>query len=226
MRTSETGYQHLMVDLGSSECRNYPGGNDSAILALTDIPWYPPYPRDTLHYHNCMEIGLCQEGCGTLETGGQCYSFDAGALLLSPRGAHHAQHNAGQRVTHWRYIAVDTDRLLGETPASARHVIRQALRGAWSGGVFLPAESAQARQGARMFDTIFDAYRLGQAGAIPEIEALVLLLLVRLARCGEFESPAVFSGPYLSPHVQPALQYVARHYAEDVRIGQMAGAAR
>ena len=138
MRTSETGYQHLMVDLGSSECRNYPGeGNDSAILALTDIPWYPPYPRDTLHYHNCMEIGLCQEGCGTLETGGQCYSFDAGALLLSPRGAHHAQHNAGQRVTHWRYIAVDTDRLLGETPASARHVIRQALRGAWSGGVFL-----------------------------------------------------------------------------------------
>ena len=53
MRTSETGYQHLMVDLGSSECRNYPGeGNDSAILALTDIPWYPPYPRDTLHYHN------------------------------------------------------------------------------------------------------------------------------------------------------------------------------
>lgn len=117
---------------------------------------------------------------------------------------------------------MDTDRLLGETPASARHVIRQALRGAWSGGVFLPAESAQARQGARMFDTIFDAYRLGQAGAIPEIEALVLLLLVRLARCGEFESPAVFSGPYLSPHVQPALQYVARHYAEDVRIGQMA----
>lgn len=223
MRTSETGYQHLMVDLGSSECRNYPGGgNDSAILALTDIPWYPPYPRDTLHYHNCMEIGLCQEGCGTLEMGGQCYSFDAGALLLSPRGAHHAQHNAGQRVTHWRYIAVDTDRLLGETPASARHVIRQALRGAWSGGVFLPEESAQARQGARMFDTIFDAYRLGQAGAIPEIEALVLLLLVRLARCGEFESPAVFSGPYLSPHVQPALQYVARHYAEDVRIGQMA----
>ena len=210
MRTSETG------------CRNYRGANDSAILALTDIPWYPPYPRDTLHYHNCMEIGLCQEGCGTLETGGQYYSFDAGALLLSPRGAHHAQHNAGQRVTHWRYIAVDTDRLLGETPASARHVIRQALRGAWSGGVFLPAESAQARQGARMFDTIFDAYRLGQAGAIPEIEALVLLLLVRLARCGEFESPAVFSGPYLSPHEQPALQYVARHYAEDVRIGQMA----
>ena len=78
MRTSETGYQHLMVDLGSSECRNYPGGNDSAILALTDIPWYPPYPRDTLHYHNCMEIGLCQWGEGTLIVDETRYIYHGG----------------------------------------------------------------------------------------------------------------------------------------------------
>ncbi len=115
------------------------------MISLTDIPWYPPYTPDGSHYHNCLEIGLCLSGEGTVEMGGASWRFSAGALLMVPKGVYHAQHNAGTPFTHWRYIAVDSDRMLAQAPHWCAKAIRAALQTTWHGG----ALSAPRRRGRR-----------------------------------------------------------------------------
>ena len=110
MAKYENETQSMIENPPNLQCRNYPPATDSMIISLTDIPWYPPYTPDGSHYHNCLEIGLCLAGEGMAEMGGGSWRFSAGALLMAPKGVYHAQHNAGTPFTHWRYIAVDSDR--------------------------------------------------------------------------------------------------------------------
>ena len=112
MARYENEMQSMIEDPPNLQCRNYPLATSSMVISLTDIPWYPPYTPDGSHYHNCLEIGLCLSGDGMVEMAGSSWRFSEGTLLMVPKGVYHAQHNAGVPFTHWRYIAVDSDRLL------------------------------------------------------------------------------------------------------------------
>lgn len=145
MAKYENETQSMIENPPNLQCRNYPPATDSMIISLTDIPWYPPYTPDGSHYHNCLEIGLCLAGEGMAEMGGGSWRFSAGALLMAPKGVYHAQHNAGTPFTHWRYIAVDSDRMLAQSPHWCSKAIRAALQTTWHGGVYLPPATRTAR---------------------------------------------------------------------------------
>ena len=52
------------------EYRNYYLPNNFPVLLLTGPKWIiSPVASSTLHFHNCLELGYCHEGSGTLEFG-------------------------------------------------------------------------------------------------------------------------------------------------------------
>ena len=86
MARYENETQSMIENPPNLQCRNYPLATSSMVISLTDIPWYPPYTPDGSHYHNCLEIGLCLSGEGTVEMSGSSWRFSAGALLMVPKG--------------------------------------------------------------------------------------------------------------------------------------------
>ncbi|MEI3406626.1 MAG: cupin domain-containing protein [Christensenellales bacterium] len=195
------------------------------IISLTDIPWYPPYTPDGSHYHNCLEIGLCLSGEGTVEMSGSSWRFSEGTLLMVPKGVYHAQHNAGEPFTHWRYIAVDSDRLLTQAPHWCAKAIREAMQTTWHSGLYLPPGDEDGARAASIIHMMFDLERSG-GNILPELEAYLLLLLTGLARLRsrekEMDVMAGMETPLVPPALEPALLYVSRHYAEEILVEQMA----
>lgn len=225
MAKYENETQSMIENPPNLQCRNYPPATNSMIISLTDIPWYPPYTPDGSHYHNCLEIGLCLAGEGMAEMGGGSWRFSAGALLMAPKGVYHAQHNAGTPFTHWRYIAVDSDRMLAQSPHWCSKAIRAALQTTWHGGVYLPPGDEDGARAASIIHTMFDLERSG-GNVLPELEAYLLLLLTGLAnlrdRAAKTNVMAGLDTPLVPPALEPALLYVSQHYAEEILVEQMA----
>ena len=122
----------------------------------------------------------------------------AGALLMVPKGVYHAQHNAGTPFTHWRYIAVDSDRMLAQSPHWCAKAIRTALQTTWHGGVYLPPGDEDGARAASIIHTMFDLERSG-GNVLPELEAYLLLLLTGKLPVYGFLLFAIISREFYKP---------------------------
>ena len=189
MTSSDLHIRRLIEEPAGQESRLYPLDPACPLVSLLDVPWYPPYTPDTLHYHNCMEIGLCLFGEGIAEAGNRRWPFSKGSLLLIPKGLRHAQHNAGDPFTLWRYLIVNLDVLLAGCPEHCRAVIQKASQTTWNVGLYLSASSPGAQDAAALIRTMFDLRCRYADSALPELDAALLLLLTRLTCTREDSIP-------------------------------------
>ena len=213
---------HTGVGSPNHSVRDYDLSRETTLVGLLDHPLYPPYIQDSLHTHNCMEIGLCLSGHGRITIGDRDWRFAGGTVVIIPKGVRHAQQNMDERMTHWVYVLIDTQVFLAETPRR-RRLEAQDLLNRVPGGIFLgPRQVSQDIRGT--IEELFRVYR--ERGTLDslEMDALVLLLLSRLSWVPE---DALVSLPGATPSqraVEPALQYISENYALDIRVGDMAAA--
>ena len=78
-----------------TEFRNYPLRVEFPILLLTGNQWWiSDVPSANLHFHNCLEIGLCHEGEGTLIIQKESRHFSAGDITIIARNIPHTTYSA------------------------------------------------------------------------------------------------------------------------------------
>ena len=190
------------------------------LVGLLDNPLYPPYVRDALHSHNCMEIGVCLSGSGAIVIENREWPFSAGTIVVMPRGVRHRQDNEGVPLTHWRYVLVDQDAFLSETPTRSRPAM-QRLFGRVRGGVYLDAgQSAQAAK--RTMDEMYNLYYQRYTLDSLELDALLHLLLAQLFHAPDQELDGVAVPENERRSIEPALQFVSENYTQEVRMADMA----
>ena len=202
------------------EERNYALSGERPLVNLLDNPWYPPYVRDASHYHNCMEIGLCLSGCGWIRIADRRWRFDDGTIAVVPCGVRHSQQNEGERVTHWIYLLVDEALLLRETPPRGRAAIEKTLAQARR-GLCLSADPEYDPIRATI-SALYRIFRKEGAARDLEIDALLNLLMARLASASEPMPDFVSDSERPRQAVEPALRYVSEHFTQEVRIAEMA----
>ena len=207
----------------AAEPRAYAVDEDALLVSMTDIPFFPPYLPDAQHVHNCMEIGLCLAGEGTVRLGReQRFAFSPGSMVLVPRGVPHSQQHERGELIRWRYITLNEDYLLHRMPRRY-HTELAPLLGAAAGGVFL-ARSAEGGAQA-LFSLMFSLRNSGSLHTAQQEELCALLLLTLLLHQAQAApAPETFAPDTLSTRLplKPALTYVREHYREDVKIGDMA----
>lgn len=224
MRTNQTALYWLPEISGNHTCRDYPIHEESLILAMIDVLWSPPYCCETFHCHAGMEIGLCLEGNGKiLIPGKDRQSFEAGSVVIIPKGVRHSQQNMGQPITHWRYIAVNEDLLTQDTPTRCRIEIGKLLRRAESNGIFLPEQGAR-NDIAYLIQRMFEIKCNSEDEVLAELESIVLLILSRVARDQDINSPLPDVPSSDTLVIDPALILVAEAYRHDIKIVHMARA--
>ena len=190
------------------------------LVGLLDNPMYPPYVRDAIHTHNCMEIGLCLTGCGNIVIENREWSFSPGTIIVVPRGVRHKQDNEGVPLTHWRYVLVDQDAYLTETPARSRSAV-QRLFDRVHAGVYLAAGlSAQAAK--RTIDELYSLYHQRYSLDSLEMDALLHLLMAQLFHAPDQELDGVAVPANERRSIESALQFVSENYTQEVRMADMA----
>lgn len=112
-----------------TEFRNYPLRVEFPILLLTGNQWWiSDVPSANLHFHNCLEIGLCHEGEGTLIIQKERRHFSAGDITIIARNIPHTTYSAPGTRSLWTYLFVDPQELLGPLTEGYAQKMSELLR--------------------------------------------------------------------------------------------------
>lgn len=95
-----------------TEYRNYYLPMHFPVLLLSGDYWkISDVPSGRLHFHNCLEIGICHSDKGTMEFYGEPLSFKAGDVTIIPRNVPHTTYSAPGTASHWSYLYFDPQEL-------------------------------------------------------------------------------------------------------------------
>lgn len=95
-----------------TEYRNYFLPLDFPVLLLSGEYWkISDIPSGRLHFHNCLEIGICHSESGIMEFYGEPLHFKAGDVTVIPRNVPHTTYSDPHTESHWSYIFFDPHEL-------------------------------------------------------------------------------------------------------------------
>ena len=95
------------------EYRDYHLPTYFPIVMLTGDIWRISDVRSNrLHFHNCLEIGLCEEFSGTMEFGDEVKKFKCGDVTLVGSDVVHTTYSDAGTASKWSYIFIDLEELL------------------------------------------------------------------------------------------------------------------
>ena len=82
------------------------------VLLLSGDYWRSSdVPSGRLHFHNCLEIGICHSDSGFMEFPGQALSFQEGDITVIPRNIPHTTYSSPGCSSHWSYLFIDPQEL-------------------------------------------------------------------------------------------------------------------
>ncbi|MCR5556361.1 MAG: AraC family transcriptional regulator [Butyrivibrio sp.] len=95
------------------EYRNYELPMNFPVLLLTGDRWHiSDIKSGKLHFHNCLEIGVCHTDSGFIEFNNTPVSFKAGDMTFISRNVPHTTYSSKGEASLWSYIFIQPDELL------------------------------------------------------------------------------------------------------------------
>lgn len=99
--------KHTIIEYRSYELPAY-----FPVLLLTGDIWHISDVRsDRLHFHNCLEIGLCETDSGTMEFMDKSCRFSAGDVTIVASDVSHTTYSDKGCASKWSYIYLDVEEL-------------------------------------------------------------------------------------------------------------------
>ena len=95
------------------EYRNYLLPAYFPIILLTGDVWrISDVPSDTLHFHNCLEIGLCESDSGILQCADTKYPFKKDDVTVIACDITHTTYSSPGTASKWSYLYVNVEELI------------------------------------------------------------------------------------------------------------------
>lgn len=175
-------------------------------------------PITFLHAHNYLELGLCLQGSGIFMVGKKIMPFRTGDVSFIAPGEVHLAQSAPGTVRRWTWIRIDLHGLIGRWVEP--HWLDLARL---SGPHFANILTPPLRTGAtRLVQRLITELRHLGPGYPHVVRALVVDLMVRLQRTAPQAKKQNAHPPGHFDRLAPALQWMARNYAQPVQIEALA----
>lgn len=210
------------------ELRYYEPPAGEPVFALWGASWKRNYRNATgyVHFHNLMEIGLCYYGSGEIQCGADFYAYRDGTFTVIPANVpHETTSETTTQTDFWEYVFCDAESLLEEYFGQDLFAKTQMLyRITTAPRVYDRRQHPRIVQLIRLLLEEFK--RPANSYSHDFVKSITLALLFRIADLGETDlSP---QGDWKKNRdelrISLALDYVEQHYAEPVRICQLADA--
>lgn len=95
------------------EFRNYNLHPNFPVLLLAGDDWrISDIPAKCLHFHNCLEIGVCESDGGTLEFMNKTFTFKKGDITFIPSYTAHTTYSTPGTASKWSYLFIDIEKFI------------------------------------------------------------------------------------------------------------------
>ncbi|MCL2704463.1 MAG: AraC family transcriptional regulator [Defluviitaleaceae bacterium] len=200
------------------EYRLYELDADFPVILLDGDNWrISEVPSNRLHFHNCLEIGICHSDSGTIMMRDEPHFYKAGDMTCIPRFVPHTTYSDKGTSSLWSYIFADLRKLLHDMVRTQEDFDLSFLIQSARSCIFSKDENP------RMYffiESILDELRAGKNGHRTVVKALFIALFYELARINEREGNGVPRKETLV--LAPALDYIDHYYMNGITIGFLA----
>lgn len=177
-------------------------------------------PCGVLHFHNCLEIGLCESDGGKIDFAGHVEDFHAGDVTVIAGDVPHTTWSDAGTASKWAYLFCDPEELLRpffalDTLPNAR--LLDGLLHGWCRVLSPqqnPALAPLVRQMLREMTQKGLNYQISVRG-------LFVAFITELMRLPAHSNSGSLTGSMV---IAPALRYINSHYMENFTIGDLAEA--
>ncbi len=97
------------------EYRHYSLPIEFPVVLLTGQRWdISDIKSDRLHFHNCLEIGICHIGNGFMDFENETVPFKAGDITCVPRFLPHTTYSSPGTYSRWSYLFFSPEHIFNE----------------------------------------------------------------------------------------------------------------
>ena len=162
--------------------------------------------ENPLHYHNCLEIGMCVSGSGVEFIADEIYPFCSNTLTIIQRGCIHDSHIVMKDPTdapsEWIFIFADLDALGISFNCRKSMILNDP-------------------EMTKLFLLMFDELDNRPEGYQPIFLLMLRAFLLKLCRILPVEKEKK-EQPLLNDQIVYAINYIAQYYNKDITIGELA----
>ena len=201
------------------EYRNYELPSDFPVVLLTGDKWHiSPVPGKHLHFHNCLEIGICHSSGGTMIFDNQKVHFRSGDVTCIARNVPHTTWSDEAEPSLWSYLFLDPSLLLGHSMIDTNSLWQNKSFFSESHLILDPGEHPWARQ---YVEAIIKEMTEKAPGYKLCVSCLCAALLINLQRIYNAEDTLNARDPYIHS-ISPALDYIYDQYMSSFPQDQLA----
>jgi len=163
------------------------------------------YSEDTtLHYHNCVEIGICTSGTGIEYIDGKIFSFYPDSLAIIQKNCIHDAHiitdDPSKKPSEWVYLFVDLESLGAKNHPNDSVIFSSSDMSALFWAMYYELE------------THSDNYE----------EAFLFLLESFLIKANRSMEKHVLNGTSVPEQLLPAISYISNNCSHEITIEDIA----
>ena len=203
------------------EYRSYALPVSFPLMILTGDSWHiSDIPSKRLHFHNCLEIGMCHDGSGEMLLYDAPVSFHAGDITCISRNVPHTTYSSKGTTSLWSYIYTDPIALLGNELSSLLDDTFSLRSLLCSSNLILPEKDQP--QLSWLFLQILKEMDMKHPGYEMIVRELTMTLISYLARVWNQTSTKETTSRTDLHILQPAISYIHDHYAEQFDVNMLA----
>lgn len=210
-----------------TEYRHYDLPMSFPVILLSGDRWHiSDVKSNRLHFHNCLEIGICLSQTGYMEFEGTPFAFKEGDISCIPRNFPHTTYSSPGETSLWTYIFLNPDELFrnmfsgNAAPISDLSMVNiPNFRFIYSREDF-PKIYFLATAIAEELEKKPENYQI-------TVRALLLALCLEFRRCQESVSASADTPPRLDlgdgrMAIGPALDYIHKNYMLNFTVKELA----
>lgn len=179
-----------------------------------------------LHFHNCLEIGLCHSDSGIMEFEEVAVPFKAGDISCVPRYLPHTTYSSPNEASLWSYIFLDPDSLFGTLFHNQNMSLDKLLLNNRNYQLIINKE--QYPQAYHLIISIIEEMTTQKPGYQYSVRGLMLSLCIELYRI--YSVVAKSSAPVHTPNIvfekiliiSNAIEHIHNNYMNAISIEDLA----
>lgn len=205
------------------EYRYYEMPVNSYVLPLLGERWTTNYGRDSLHFHNYLEIGYCYYGKGKIVTEEQSYEYENDTYTVIPKNYIHRTQSNPERIEKWEYLFIDMDRFLAAFYQNEHTAIADLMKEAIDKNVQV-CTAGENPETAEVIRCTLEEARSRKKFYKESIKGCLQTLLVMIARNAASDAKETVEDEKgkKENRLGVVLEYISTHYPEQIRISDLA----
>ncbi|MCR5452423.1 MAG: AraC family transcriptional regulator [Lachnospiraceae bacterium] len=174
------------------------------------------------HFHNYMEVGYCYHGKGRLIIEDRIYRYSDQMFTIIPANVPHTTISDPGNICKWEFLFIDADLFIRDHMSEMFDIggVDKVIRDINSRGTLKTRENHPIA--AQIILSIIRECRKEDIYFKESVKGYLYSLFIEVLRLKDERERIISNGAKVDRFVRDAIEYVGAHYAEEIRVSDLA----